>query len=271
MSFFQKFLTLSLLLLYGAFAASPAFASGTCLTITQNLYVGLTDKTSKGQVSQLQAFFDIHPRGYFGAITKAAVQSWQASHSIATQGVLGYGVVGPKTRAALACAGTQIIVPVINSDPIPTPVTSTQTQISTTAATVATTSPFVANIPSLFGSSTLPIPAVGNNGVSQAIKNQLIGVILSEQKIYASSDVSEVRTFLINSTADEPTLSASYKTMTDDQVSQFFPLMHQIATSIPSEAVLRAPTTGWQVDETKATIQVGGITVTLKKINGAWY
>jgi len=41
--------------------------------------------------------------------------------------------------------------------------------------------------------------------------------------------------------------------------------------SIPTEAPLRAPSTTWQVTDTKATINCGSVTVTLKKINGEWY
>lgn len=43
--------------------------------------------------------------GYFGPLTEGAVQEWQASHGIVSNGTVlttGYGFVGPRTRAALA-------------------------------------------------------------------------------------------------------------------------------------------------------------------------
>ena len=43
--------------------------------------------------------------GFFGSLTEAAVQRWQAQHSIVSTGspaTTGYGAVGPETRAALA-------------------------------------------------------------------------------------------------------------------------------------------------------------------------
>lgn len=225
-------------------------AAVTCIALVHSLFFGVTDTKVGGEVSKLQTFFGISPTGYFGPITSKAVQGWQAFHNIASVGVLGYGVVGPKTRAALACGSASTITPAL---------------VATT--TIATTSPFLANIPSLFGSST----TTTSTGVSSATKDLLIGVILSEQKMYVSSDASAMRTFLVSSTADEPTLSASYLQMTDDTVQSFLPLMHSIGSSIPSEASLRAPNTAWQVSDTKASIQVGDTTVTLKKINGVWY
>lgn len=39
--------------------------------------------------------------GYFGAVTKTAVQKYQVKYGIAKEGDLGYGRVGPKTRADL--------------------------------------------------------------------------------------------------------------------------------------------------------------------------
>jgi D-alanyl-D-alanine endopeptidase (penicillin-binding protein 7) len=39
--------------------------------------------------------------GYFGPVTRAAVQNFQVAHGIAKSGNLGYGVVGPATRAKL--------------------------------------------------------------------------------------------------------------------------------------------------------------------------
>lgn len=61
------------------------------------------------EVRTLQTFLATDPAiypealvtGYFGALTRAAVRRFQEKYSIASQGVAGYGTVGPKTRAKL--------------------------------------------------------------------------------------------------------------------------------------------------------------------------
>ena len=72
--------------------------SGSCYQYTTTLAVG-----SKGAaVSALQAQLNVTPAtGYFGAVTKAAVMSYQASHGLAQ-----VGLVGPGTRAALNASCT---------------------------------------------------------------------------------------------------------------------------------------------------------------------
>lgn len=70
-----------------------------------------------GDVLQLQQFLaasgdthaDLPTTGFFGAKTEAAVQWWQSEHDIVSSGspaTTGYGVVGPKTIAAIldACS-----------------------------------------------------------------------------------------------------------------------------------------------------------------------
>jgi len=44
---------------------------------------------------------NVKPTQYFGSITRKAVQDFQTKYSIAFDGMLGYGRVGPKTRAKL--------------------------------------------------------------------------------------------------------------------------------------------------------------------------
>jgi peptidoglycan hydrolase-like protein with peptidoglycan-binding domain len=39
--------------------------------------------------------------GYYGALTRKAVQAFQVKYGVAKPGDAGYGIVGPKTRAAL--------------------------------------------------------------------------------------------------------------------------------------------------------------------------
>ncbi len=76
-----------------AAAAKAAVASTASVTFTRDLTVG----SSGADVTALQNVLKVSPAtGYFGSITKAAVQSYQASKGIATT-----GYVGPLTRAAL--------------------------------------------------------------------------------------------------------------------------------------------------------------------------
>lgn len=85
----------------GARAAPPARGP-----IDQPLYQGL----KSAQVNTLQDFLrsqgsDIYPEGlvtgYFGPLTRGAVERFQAKYGIANKGDVGYGFVGPKTRAKI--------------------------------------------------------------------------------------------------------------------------------------------------------------------------
>ena len=94
---------------YAGPAASDS-SSAACLTLTQNLYVGEGDATTNGAVTQLQQFLGINPTtGYFGTTTVQAVKDWQRAHNIilwGTASTTGFGSVGPRTRAAMACHTT---------------------------------------------------------------------------------------------------------------------------------------------------------------------
>ena len=126
--------------LEAAQATSTTATSGSpsCVTLTQDLYAGLSDAGTSGEVSKLQAFLGISPTtGYFGPITQQGVQAWQSSHNIVLSGTpdtTGYGFVGPQTRAAMSCGAV-----------------STSEGAGTTAAAASTTS-----------SSTAGIMVVGN-------------------------------------------------------------------------------------------------------------
>ena len=60
-------------------------------------------------VSQVQTYLatdaSLYPQGlvtgYFGVLTRAAVQRFQVFYSITSPGLPGYGLVGPLTRAKL--------------------------------------------------------------------------------------------------------------------------------------------------------------------------
>lgn len=101
-----------------------------CTILTQNLYIGLYDYGTGGQVTKLQKFLKAqgdftHPSitGFYGAATQQAVQSFQSRMGIlsgGTPGSNGYGVVGPTTRAkiqTLSCGGAAPTVPV--TPPVP--------------------------------------------------------------------------------------------------------------------------------------------------------
>jgi outer membrane protein assembly factor BamB len=71
---------------------------------------GLQYRDTGEDVTQLQIFLknqgtDIYPEGlvtgYFGSLTKLAVQRFQVKYNIAKSGDAGYGYVGPKTRAKI--------------------------------------------------------------------------------------------------------------------------------------------------------------------------
>jgi peptidoglycan hydrolase-like protein with peptidoglycan-binding domain len=93
---------------------SPGHEASPCVSLTQALTLGSADATTGGEVSKLQTFLmgqgtindPIYPErlvtGYFGPATSRAVQKWQTARGI-TLTTVGVAVVGPKTRAAMAC------------------------------------------------------------------------------------------------------------------------------------------------------------------------
>ncbi len=65
---------------------------------TKSLYYGITND----EVRWVQEALDVEPKsGFFGPLTRLAVQRFQVAQGIAKSGNSGYGVVGPATRAKL--------------------------------------------------------------------------------------------------------------------------------------------------------------------------
>ena len=93
----------------GAVTPVTLLGTATCPTLHRTLRSGV----SGNDVSALQQFLaedrNVYPEalvtGYFGALTEAAVQRWQAKHGVVSSGTpdtTGFGVVGPATRAMIA-------------------------------------------------------------------------------------------------------------------------------------------------------------------------
>lgn len=89
--------------------AASAANSSSCPLIGRSLKRGATGE----DVTRLQQFLardpSIYPEalatGYYGSLTEAAVKRWQAKYNIVSSGTpesTGYGVVGPRTAAAIA-------------------------------------------------------------------------------------------------------------------------------------------------------------------------
>ena len=80
-----------------------------CPNFTYNLYLGLNDSETEGQVTQLQKFLaqdsivypEGHITGFYGPLTEQAVKRWQAKNGLVSSGspdTTGYGVMGVQTR-----------------------------------------------------------------------------------------------------------------------------------------------------------------------------
>lgn len=117
--------------------SSTSSSSGaSCISLSHNLYSGVTDATTGGEVTELQQFLGISPTtGYFGPSTLQTVKSWQASHGVVSSGspsTTGYGFVGSVTRAAMACSSgttsstsnTSISSNPATNSPVSTPTTN---------------------------------------------------------------------------------------------------------------------------------------------------
>ncbi len=92
----------------------PAF----CAYVSNNVYVGSTDRTSASDVTKLQTFLNargylnVSATGYFGQLTAQAVRSFQAQN-----GISATGYVGPLTRAKIkemSCGPIVILPPPVN-------------------------------------------------------------------------------------------------------------------------------------------------------------
>ena len=92
-----------------AAVGSTVINSSSCPNIGRTLKLG----SSGSDVSRLQQFLaqspGIYPEGtvsgYYGSLTQAAVSRWQAKYNIVSSGspaTTGWGVVGPRTAAAIA-------------------------------------------------------------------------------------------------------------------------------------------------------------------------
>lgn len=89
--------------------ASTAYDSSSCPLVGRSLKRG----SSGEDVTRLQQFLardpSVYPEGtvsgYYGALTERAVQRWQVKYNIVSSGTpaeTGYGVVGPRTAAAIS-------------------------------------------------------------------------------------------------------------------------------------------------------------------------
>ena len=111
--------------------AAPAAPSGPTLTL---FLFGLNAGSEGDDVTRLQTCLasdtSVYPQGlitgYFGSLTRAAVERFQEKYGIASAGVAGYGTVGPKTRAKLnellvagSCSGSAAPAAVEPSVPAP--------------------------------------------------------------------------------------------------------------------------------------------------------
>ena len=149
-SIFIRFWILLLAIFIGqafTFAEVNPTQSPTCVALTYNIVLGGKDLQTNGQVTSLQMFLrakgylSSNPTGYFGNMTKKAVQSFQNEN-----GITPNGSVGPYTRAkvkALSCtlatttSSTTIIATESTSQVVPAPVS-----IPVTTTTVVSYAPY---------------------------------------------------------------------------------------------------------------------------------
>lgn len=95
----------------------PPGAYQIALNITRHLSMNSVGKDVEALQQVLAKMTDIYPQGLvtgrYGTLTKAAVQRFQEKYNIAKAGDLGYGSVGPKTRAKLmeVFNGTGMMMP----------------------------------------------------------------------------------------------------------------------------------------------------------------
>lgn len=151
---------------------APTGSAGSCPLIGRTLKYG----SSGDDVTRLQQFLaqdiTVYPggqaTGYYGGLTQAAVQKWQTKFNIVSSGspgTTGFGVVGPRTAAAIAiiCSGGSINgVSGVASSPVGgfiqvTPIQGNAPLAVTVNATVNTTNSCTSATYTLdFGDGTIP-------------------------------------------------------------------------------------------------------------------
>jgi peptidoglycan hydrolase-like protein with peptidoglycan-binding domain len=94
---------------------APALTQTACPSFTRILQKGMegSDVMALQTFLKNKGFLAVEPTGYFGALTEKALQDFQASEGIVSSGspaATGWGVAGPKTRAAITalCASSPV-------------------------------------------------------------------------------------------------------------------------------------------------------------------
>jgi peptidoglycan hydrolase-like protein with peptidoglycan-binding domain len=158
--------------------------AGACVALVRSLSRGAQDTTTGGEVSKLQQFLAQYPAvypeglvtGYFGEATERAVARWQQQKGLSSNDPSGLGLVGPRTRAALACLqapaepttvdttapaptpyAQATYVPLPKTEPVPTPQPAAQTNTAAKPVITVTTSPlhFTVVRPTFEGTATV--------------------------------------------------------------------------------------------------------------------
>jgi peptidoglycan hydrolase-like protein with peptidoglycan-binding domain len=79
---------------------SAAASAGT--SVSARFTARLVQGSRGTDVKRLQALLGVEETGYFGPLTRAAVEEFQIKHGIANKGEAGFGTLGPLTRAKVA-------------------------------------------------------------------------------------------------------------------------------------------------------------------------
>lgn len=114
----------------GATSAIPSasVASSACPALSRALHVGARGEDVRALQEFLRArgLLQSEATGYFGQLTEAAVRAFQSDEGVVASGdavTTGFGVVGARTRAAIAtrCGGTSVSIstPATASCPLP--------------------------------------------------------------------------------------------------------------------------------------------------------
>ncbi len=142
----KKFLT-GAVLAFAFIIPTSSFAQSDCIDLQYNMRHGSSDAGMDGEVSILQDFlidegyFLGESTGYFGPVTRAAVENFQSAVGIVSAGGQGFGMVGPRSRAKIKAMTCGVAT----------------TSVTTTATTLAPTATLTAN-----GVTSLSIAPTGS-------------------------------------------------------------------------------------------------------------
>lgn len=249
--------------------------SSSCPNIGRSLKLG----TSGDDVTRLQQFLardtSVYPEGsvtgYYGSLTQAAVQRWQVKYNIVSSGTpetTGYGMVGPRTAAAIALlcstgsitgSSANVSAPVVGGFIQVSPITGNTPLSVTIVATVNTTKSCTGAVYTLdYGDGTvpqsIPVPNGSCNQLQQTyVHNYIYG---GTYKVRLSAGAHETSATVTAYGLGSPSPTPSTPSLPNETL-QASPTSGNAPLTVTFTGVVTGADKGWCAGGCSSTIDFG--------------